>query len=131
MFTLDRRADLFIGEAVWVGESIGLNLSESARVQAALITARALWQEQAEWHRRVRQFAREELLPLKNSAWLDEDEPEVTPEEFDKRVTLTSITVNPDGSFDFWHDDGDLFDGHTIQISGSLSEGPTHADIPG
>jgi hypothetical protein len=46
-------------------------------------------------------------------------------------MTLESITVTPDGSFDFWHNDGDLFYGHSIQVSGNLSQGPTHADIPG
>lgn len=46
-------------------------------------------------------------------------------------MTLEGISVDPDGSFDFWHNDGDLFWGHAIQISGSLVEGPTLANIPG
>jgi hypothetical protein len=46
-------------------------------------------------------------------------------------MRLKSVTVYPDGSFDFWHDDGDLFWGHSIQVSGDLLDGPTHADIPG
>jgi len=130
-FTLDRRVDWFTGDVVWAGESISLNLSGAADAQDALRTAHALWQNQNEWNRRVRNFAVQELLPLKNDTWLDEDEAELTPDEFEDRMTLESITVNADGSFDFWHNDGDLFWGHSIQISGSLSEGPTHADIPG
>jgi hypothetical protein len=130
-FTLDRRVDWFTAQVVWAGESIALNLSGSADAQSALRTAHALWQKQGEWNRRVRNFAVEELLPLKNDTWLDEGETELSPDEFKDRMTLESITVNPDGSFDFWHNDGDLFWGHSIQISGSLSEGPTHADIPG
>ena len=73
----------------------------------------------------------QELLPLKNENWLDEDEAELSPDEFKDRMTLESITVYPSGSFDFWHNDGDLFWGHSIQISGNLSDGPKHADIPG
>jgi hypothetical protein len=130
-FTLDRRVDWFTGQVVWAGEPISLNLSRSADAQAALKTAHALWQNQNEWSRRVREFAVEELLPLKNDTWLDEGEAEQTPDEFKDRMTLESITVDADGCFDFWHNDGDLFWGHSIQISGSLSEGPTRADIPG
>jgi hypothetical protein len=29
------------------------------------------------------------------------------------------------------HDDGDLFWGHSIQVTGTLDEGPTDADISG
>ena len=116
---------------LWAGCSVSLNLSGSADAQDALKTAHALWQNQAEWNRRVRDFAVEQLLTLKNDTWLDEGEPELTPDDFEDRMTLESITVNADGSFDFWHNDGDLFWGHSIQISGSLAEGPTHADIPG
>lgn len=130
-FTLDRAVDWFTGEVVWAGEPISLNLSGAADAQQALESAHVLWQNQSEWNRRVRSFAVEQLLALKNDTWLDEDEPELTPDEFQDRMTLESITVNSDGSFDFWHNDGDLFWGHSIQISGSLSEGLTHADIPG
>ena len=73
----------------------------------------------------------QELLPLKNENWLDEGEAELSADQFKSRMTLESVTVEPGGSFDFWHNDGDLFCGHSIQISGSLSEGPTRADIPG
>jgi hypothetical protein len=130
-FTLDRRVDWFVGEVVWAGEPISLNLSASADVQEALKTAHALWRNQKEWNRRVRSFAVEQLLPLKNDNWLDEDEAELTPDQFEDRMTLESITVRADGSFDFWHSDGDLFWGHSIQISGNLVDGPNHADIPG
>lgn len=130
-FTLDRRVDWFIAEVVWAGQPISLNLAGSANAQAALKTAHALWQNQSEWNRRVRSFAVEQLLPLKNDNWLDEDEAELTPDQFEERMALESITVRADGSFDFWHSDGDLFWGHAIQISGNLVDGPNHADIPG
>jgi hypothetical protein len=132
-FTLDRQVDWFTGQVVWAGETVSLNLSGSADADAreALKTAHALWQNQNEWNRQVQNFAVEELLPLKNDSWLDEGEAELTLDEFNDRMKLESITVNADGSFDFWHNDGDLFWGHSIQISGTLAEGPTHADIPG
>ena len=130
-FTLDRRVDWFTAEVVWDGKPILLNLSESTEVRETLRMAHLLWERQDEWNRRIRDFAVQKLLSLKNDNWLDEDDAELTPDEFKDRMTLDSITMNADGSFDFWHNDGDLFWGHSIQIGGNLSEGPKYADIPG
>lgn len=132
-FTLDRRINWFSGKALWNGASVKINLDakETSEVQAALKTAQALWQSQADWDQRIRDYAVMRLLPRKNEDWLGEDEDELLPEQFKERMKLESITVNPDGEFDFWFNDGDLFWGHAIQISGSLSKGPTRADTPG
>jgi hypothetical protein len=46
-------------------------------------------------------------------------------------MKLTSISIGSEGTFEFWHNDGDLFYGHSIQIGGSLAKGLTRADIPG
>lgn len=70
-------------------------------------------------------------MKLKNENWLEENEELVTAELFKKRMRLEKIAVYPNGEFEFWYDDGGLFWGHTILISGNLNEGPTNADIPG
>lgn len=129
--TLDRRIDWYAAETLWNGKPVNLYLNESDEVQAALESALALWAGQAEWAQKVRDFAVQKLLPLKNDNWLGEGEVELTPDEFAARMTLEAISVDPTGSFEFWHDDGDLFWGHSIQISGTLAEGLTGADIPG
>lgn len=132
-FTLDRRLSWYTTGTSWNGEPVDLNLSVESpeELDAALQAAHALWDDEAAWNHRIQGYAVQELLPLKNESWLDEDEVELTAEQFKSRMTLEAVTVYPDGSFEFWHDDGDLFWGHSIQISGSLSEGPTDADIPG
>jgi hypothetical protein len=111
--------------------SLSLSAKEPADLQEALKTAHSLWKTQEAWNQRIRDFAVQELLSLKNGDWLGEDEVEITADQFKDRMKLEAITVYPDSSFVFWHDDGNLFWGHCIQISGSLSEGPTDADIPG
>ena len=132
-FTLDRRIDWFSGNVVWCGNPVSLNLSatEAVEINDALKTARALCRSQSAWNWRIREYAVQELLPLKNDVWLDDNEKKLTASRFKDRMRLESITVYPNGSFEFWHNDGDLFWGHSIQISGSLAEGPTDADIPG
>ncbi len=98
---------------------------------AALVAAARLFAEQAQWQRRVREYAVEQLLPLKNRSWLDEDETESSADEFLAKMRIESISIDESGDVTFWHDDGGLFLGHAISISGTISEGLTSASIAG
>ena len=89
------------------------------------------YRELTSWRARIEDFAIGELLPLKNESWREEGEPEGTPDEFRSRMSLESIAFHPDGVFEFLHHDGDLFQGHSIQVSGNVEDRPTDADIPG
>lgn len=131
--TLDRSIGCFDGKADWNGQSVNLScdVDGSLDLTAPLQVAERLWNDQMAWKVRVDAYAVKELLPIKNDFWLDEDEAPLTPEQFLSRMRLESIAVAKNGRFDFWHNDGDLFWGHLIQISGTLDEGLTHADIPG
>jgi hypothetical protein len=131
--TLDRRVDWYTGAAKWGKTRVKLNLParDPATLDAALKTARALWKDQPGWDRKVRDYAVRELLALKNETWRDEDDPELSADDFLGRMKLQAVTAYADGSFEFWHDDGDLFWGHAIQVSGNLAQGLTNADIPG
>jgi hypothetical protein len=51
--------------------------------------------------------------------------------DFLSKMSLESISLDEDGGLTFWHNDGDLFWGHAIQISGNLTDGLKSADIPG
>jgi hypothetical protein len=132
-FTFDRRAGYYSAEVKWVGETIELRLNaeEPDEIKSCLKIARDLWSQQSSWKTRIDDFAAQALLALKNDRWLEDDETELSPEDFKSKMTLQSISIYPDGNFDFWYDDGDLFWGHSIQVSGSLADGPTSAGIPG
>ena len=130
---LDRSIDWYSGRTKWNGKAMDVNLSakKPEELQQSLAAAHTLWANQKKWTKRVGDYAIQKLLDLKNGSWLEDEQPKVTKAQFLKCMTLTSITVEPDGSFDFWHDDGDLFWGHSIQIHGNLANGLTRADIPG
>lgn len=131
--TLERGRDWYVALATWNGTAVQLKISVEGDhdFAAALESAHRLWRDQPAWDARVLDCAAAKLLPLKNSDWLDEDESEVSADQFRRRMTLKSIWVSADGSFDFWYDDGDLFWGHTIDVSGSLEDGPSDAQILG
>jgi hypothetical protein len=123
----------FEGKVKWNCKTIELHFEpgDDGGISDAIKTAESLWSNQSGWKRKVDDFAVEKLLPLKNDSWLGADERELTPADFKKKMKLQSINVAGDGSFEFWHDDGDLFWGHSIQIGGTLKDGLVDADIPG
>lgn len=132
-FTLNKRIDWYEGRAAWNGRKVHLSLtaSQPRDVERALKVARTLWRAQKSWRTKVLAYASRQLLPLKNENWLGDDERPLTARQFQSRMKLESISVSPNGSFEFWHDDGNLFWGHSIQICGSLAKGLYDADIPG
>lgn len=133
--TLDRRVDWYTAKTKWNGRAVVLKLDvgRSGAIDEALTAARALWNDSKRWTERILDYAVQELLPVKNESWLDEDagEAELTAARFRPKIKLKSITVKSDGSFEFWHTDVGLFSGHWIQVSGDLIDGPTDVDVPG
>jgi hypothetical protein len=131
--TLDRSVDWYEGRVEWNGEQIKISFETDVdkSITEGLATAEKLWLAQADWKQKVEAFATQVLLPLKNDNWLDEGENPLTTEQFKSRMTLESIQINRGGKFEFWHNDGDLFWGHSIQVSGSLKDGLESARIPG
>lgn len=130
---LDRQSGGYVGEGIWCGAEVALNLSCSNHEApgAVLAVAEALFSACEDWSARVKEFAADRLLSLKNDNWLDEDDCELSREDFISRMTLNEISIDEGGSFTFWHDDGDLFWGHTIAIGGDIADGLRVADIPG
>ena len=130
--TLDRPLGSFEGRARWSGREIRVNVNgesvEAAR--ANLDTAHELFANQEEWAQRVLEQATVELLDLHNESWSESPTPK-TAAEFQHAMTLQSISIAPNGRFEFWFDDGDLFAGHLISVRGSLDRGPFDASIQG
>jgi hypothetical protein len=127
---LDRRFDSYEASAKWNGKKIKFSIG-AGKLDKNLEIAHAVWKDQAKWKERVDGYAVKKLLSLKNGGWLEDGEKPLTAEQFKKRMKLESISFYDGGSFAFWHDDGELFWGHSIQVSADLKRGPYDADIPG
>ena len=131
--TLNPALDWFEGTTSWnhAVVQVFVEKGQDDSITHALNTAKELWSNQKAWKRKVDEFAVEKMLPLKNESWLEDGEDEVTPSAFKNYLSLVSITLSENGQFCFSHDDGDLFEGHSIEISGNLDEGLTDANIQG
>ena len=131
--TLDRRFSLFSGTTTWAEATVRIelpandaDLSNDMREQA-----RAFFAAHAEWDDRLRTYAAQALLDLKNGSWHEEDERIISEEEFKQRMEPQSVSLEMPDEFVVFYRDGDLFFGHVIIVSGTISDGPNDASIAG
>lgn len=134
VLTLDRGLGWFEGRTHWNGDEvhIHLNLKDDSSDEidpVALANLKRMFSDQKDWQSRLKSFAANEMLDLKNDSWLGEDESDVTSLEFQERMSIDSISAYSDGDFEVFFDDGELFWGHSIIISGSVKDGPKDVSI--
>ncbi|MEM8601725.1 MAG: DUF2262 domain-containing protein [Bacteroidota bacterium] len=132
--TEDQQLDWMEGTATWNGATVRLTLNRGLRgridaddITPALETAEQLWADQAGWTDRFEACAAT-LYDIWDGGWRRDDD---NPEAFVTLMTLETIACGPDGAFECWYDDGDLFGGHAILIEGTIADGPTEASLAG
>ena len=136
-FALNRSVGWFEAEADWLGQPVRLEFDQDENRADCLLSFHTLMDQQAEWDQRVRTLAADKLLSLANDWEADaagneeREAEEITRENFMSRMELDAVQVYEDGSFDFWFNDGDLFWGHAIHVTGSLEAGPEDAQMEG
>ena len=135
--SLDKDLDMFEGEVPWCGEQICLSLEVDVANENtwadAVRAMKEMLAEQDRWDCDMRASAARELTELacdwRESA--DEEVPEITEESFAQRIELTSIAMDPDGSFSAYFDDDDMFFGHCVVVYGTLADGVASAVMAG
>ena len=135
--SLDKDLDTFEGGVSWRGGDIDISLEVDSSSEdtwtAAVAAMKQMMTDQDRWDRDMRAFAARELTQLacewRESA--DEEVPEITEESFAQRIELTSIAMDPDGSFSAYFDDDDMFFGHCVVVYGTLADGVASAVMAG
>lgn len=142
--TLDKRFSQFEGEVKWIDRyitiSIGVDISDKSSWDNSINQAKEICEISAETDKKLREFAASELTGLAID-WLiegddsidldliEDDDELMTEEEFSERVSIYSISIEKDGSYSIYLDDGDLFLGHTITVNGDLQNGLDSAQM--
>jgi len=113
--------------------SIDLSVTPAAGtdVCGALSRAKQIVKDLERYWSMAADYAVAGLLELKNDNWLEDGEAVVSPDEFKAKLTLEAITVEADGDVTFWHHDGGLFWGHSIQVCVDANDKCIGTDIPG
>ena len=134
-FTLNRLVNWFEAEVEWLGQPARLDIDREEDWDACVEQAKALMADQKGWDEKVRSFAADQLLEQANDWARDaaegEEPEEITREQFMERMELDAVQISADGRFEFWFNDGDLFWGHAIHVTGSLDQGPEMAQMEG
>lgn len=135
--TLNKDLYLFDGDVSWRGEQISVSLEVDSGCEEtwkqAVQAMKTMLADQERWDRDMRAFAARELTELA-CEWhdsADEDVPEITEESFTRRIKLSSIVMDADGSFSAYFDDDDMFFGHCVTAYGTLMDGVRTVNMEG
>ncbi|MDE7309445.1 MAG: DUF2262 domain-containing protein [Lachnospiraceae bacterium] len=151
-FSLERKFEWFAGTIDWLGDKCSAMLecdkedAEEGKETAehALHTLHIIYKDLKKWDEKFRKFAAEQLTELAND-WLmdsedfdedneyedDESENLITKEAFAERIRIGEITISPDGDYEVYYNDDDMFWGHVIIVSGNIETGIEDAQIAG
>jgi len=73
-------------------------------------------QMKSKFYKKILLEMEDKMIELKNEFWLGEEEPPITSEDFQKRISINSIAFNEDCTCSIYCDDDDIFWGHSIEI---------------
>ncbi len=132
-FTLNRSVRWFTARPIWRGTTIDVTVgaTDDDRLHPeTLAETEAFWADIDDWYPRYVECAVEHLFDLKNESWLNDNESPLTVEEFAIRLRPSSISIEDNEAVVFF-DDGDVFFGHSIIVSGPIDTGPSDAQLAG
>ena len=96
------------------GHGLTLRISPHPSLELQRRWARALFDRIAAKERDLRLRVAQHKLPLYNSSWRDDAEPQLSEAEFADRLHLYSLVIYEPGQGLLFYRDGDLFAGHTL-----------------
>lgn len=132
-FCLDRKYDWFEGKIDWLGafRKVLLDKDENSdTAEKALQTLHRFLEDVEKWDKDLRIFAAAQLTELAND-WQDGETPEITEEEFARRIGTPDFHIKNDGSFEAEYEDDDMFYGHWIVVYGNADGELKDANIEG
>ena len=121
-FRLNRATGAYEKQLLRPGTEVCLSFvqEEEERRKLALETARILTENLEFWVDSAASYAADQLLKLKNEAWMQEHDTEISREAFLSALWLNDIQVMAGGGFRFWYSDGNLFGGKSVFVDGSV-----------
>ena len=126
-FTLNRGMGVLQKEIDWLGEEVQLCVDAEGDHAACAAVALSVMGDMAGWDEKARTCAADKLLEQVNA----DSEEEMSREEFMECLGVETLDVSADGNFQLWFNDGGLFGGSLIRVSGSAADGLTDAAVEG
>lgn len=123
---LNKDINLYEGEISWLDDNCMLFIENSDDMTQLLAQAQSLVKDQALNDALWRAHAAKHLLD-NAIEWQEDDEDSAYPDglqesDFIKAISLSELSINEDGSFSAYYNDGDLFYGHVIIVEGQIKD---------
>ncbi|WP_157154398.1 DUF2262 domain-containing protein [Brachyspira murdochii] len=131
-FELDKNIDMFSKDILWNDNNISVlfeDIDEELNKKSVDIIKK-IFNNKKDIDKKLKEYISENMLEDANIWNDDAEKPHINREEFEKLITLTSITISED-IITFWFDDGDIFWGHTIVVESDCDFNFTDAHIEG
>ncbi len=132
---LDKNMGNFVSEVDWctgkdnaseVQLFLDVDEEKAETCTQSLSHAHTMFQAQEKFDRLMRKYAAQNLIDDAND-WIadDEEQSQLYPnglslEDFMKRIRLSELSIDSDGSISAFYDDDDIFWGHVIIVEGSI-----------
>ncbi len=134
-FDLNKDYAMFEGSIKWLGEEVSVllevDVDDKETWTEVMDILRMLHEQQEQKDIEFRNFAGEKLTELANK-WLEDENQEITKNDFIKRISLSELSISFDGgSFTAYYDDDDMFYGHVVSVYGNINDGLKSATIEG
>ena len=132
---LDKNMGNFVSEVDWcAGQDnasevqlyLDVDEDNGETCTQSLSHAHTMFQAQEKFDRLMREYAAQNLLEDANNWIADDDEQSqlypngLSLEDFMKRIRLSELSIDSDGSISAFYDDDDIFWGHVIIVEGSI-----------
>lgn len=134
-FELNKDYGSLTGELDWLDNTISvfleIDVENKESWKEAIEILRILFDQQKQIDLEFRTYAGEELTDLANDWLEDEENEEITKNDFLKRLSLSELVVTFKGDYTAYYDDDDMFYGHVIVVSGNIKTGISSANIAG
>ncbi|MBR6044507.1 MAG: DUF2262 domain-containing protein [Ruminococcus sp.] len=130
---LNKKYGTFYGKFNWLGTEIEVSFNTDEDDDAGCLAHLEEFCRDAERRdKEIRAYAADELTYLAND-WRDDDhlDEEITEEDFARRIIISSVEMSSEGDWYVWFDDGDMFAGHSVRVSGDAMGAPNHASMEG
>ncbi|MDW7691907.1 DUF2262 domain-containing protein [Flammeovirgaceae bacterium SG7u.111] len=134
-FELNKDYGMLDGSMDWLNENVSVSLEvdidDKQTWNDTLNILKVLFNEQKQKDLEFKNFAGEKLTHLAND-WLQDENKEITNDEFERRIKLSELVISYDGGdFTAYYNDDDMFNGHIITVYGNLKGGLESAQIEG
>lgn len=131
---LNKSLDIFSGKGIWNNKKCSIHIDSdgegSTTAHNGLIFFQKLMSDCETWDQKACEYAAHQLTTLAND-WAEEDDIEITREDFMKRMTISEVCILSEGNFELHYNDDEMFYGHVIIVSGNINNGFDSADIAG